>query len=1008
MTMREIKQNTRIRGRTLIMAGLLAAVASSATAGGIKDRGPDGRGAGNYLIVTAEAYDGSAPLTEFAGAKADMGFNVTTYVAPSGTSRSTIDTYIEAWYTPGADNYVLIVGDTAGTSSATTTTIPHWVGSGSRAATTDLPYACVDGGGDWYPDIFIGRFSVTSVSMLQDVVDKSLLVEGGVFSDPTYTKRAAFLATDDGLAQAEQTHDWVISTYLDPAGFESTKIYAAQGGGTSDVTAAVNAGSLFTVYFGHSSSSGWWTPSFGQGDVSALSNDGLYGLAMGWSCNTAHFDYGECVGETWLREANKGAAAFLSASNYVWWYTTQDWESSRRMEKYFFESFFEDDIWEVGPAWQAALWRILEDPDFGPTHDHTRNIFEEFVLLGDPALLLPTDRGFSLAAEPASHDLCCPPPDEAVSTIKVVEINDFHEEVTLSVSGVPAGATVDFDVVSGVPRFKAVMTIGNLSGVAAGMHTLVVTGTASEIERSIDLPLNIAHGVPAEVTLLDPFDGESGVALQPELSWSESPEAFEYDLEVATDAAFTNVIYSATVTDTSHTIDMTLNMLTVYHWRVRASNLCGDGNYSAAFSFTTATSVMPAYYDMLNGQSGTYTYYDDSYDGDGDTGAPLAPLSNGLGDLTDGVIATEHWSTTSGPYVGWNTVDPTITFHFAESVGIYAVTLHLDDGGGSGGVGVPVDVTVSMGGDTLIFPGYDPPGNEPFAFTCSGLGMCGDILELTLADYIYSGNSYMMLSEVEFFGGPCGDSSCLNISEVVLGAETGGCPRWIEITNTGVGDYLFAEGGIIVQDEGSTDVIVDVDLTGHTILAGQSFVINSENGCSNVFPFIYGFNADLDTDAVFGDGNDRYILTDTADGSNLLDIYGEFGVDGTGQPWEYTGGYSYRLSDCNAGNSGVFAANEWSFGGVGSLAGPNPPSDLLLIHTTPTVHVYDYSCHAGDLNCDGEVGGLDVQAFAAALLDPTGYGIAYPGCNILNGDFTGEGDVDEPDIGPFVTLLLSD
>jgi hypothetical protein len=158
---------------------------------------------------------------------------------------------------------------------------------------------------------------------------------------------------------------------------------------------------------------------------------------------------------------------------------------------------------------------------------------------------------------------------------------------------------------------------------------------------------------------------------------------------------------------------------------------------------------------------------------------------------------------------------------------------------------------------------------------------------------------------------------------------------------------------------------------------------------------------------VLGDGDDRYILTDTADGSSLLDIYGEFGVDGTGQAWEYARGYSYRLSAYNTGNGGVFDPDEWFFGGVDSLYSVSvPPSELLQLHTTPFAHVYDYSCHAGDMNCDGLVNGLDIPAFVLAVLDPAGHALVYPGCNLLNGDFTGEGDVDDMDIGSFVNFLL--
>ena len=177
---------------------------------------PAERGSDNYLIVVADAFE--MDIAVFAAAKVAQGFTVTTHVVSAGTSNDVIKAYIEnQWSDPGtAPDYVLLVGDT--------NSIPYWVGDGTGSPDTDLPYACMDGPGDWYPDIAIGRFAVSSVSELQAAVDKTLFVEAGVFSDPDYVRRAAFLATDDSTAQAEQNHDWVISTYMDPAEFVSTKI----------------------------------------------------------------------------------------------------------------------------------------------------------------------------------------------------------------------------------------------------------------------------------------------------------------------------------------------------------------------------------------------------------------------------------------------------------------------------------------------------------------------------------------------------------------------------------------------------------------------------------------------------------------------------------------------------------------------------------------------------------------------------------------------------------------
>jgi hypothetical protein len=232
--------------------------------------------------------------------------------------------------------------------------------------------------------------------------------------------------------------------------------------------------------------------------------------------------------------------------------------------------------------------------------------------------------------------------------------------------------------------------------------------------------------------------------------------------------------------------------------------------------------------------------------------------------------------------------------------------------------------------------------------------------------------------------------TCLIISEIVDGGESGGCPNWIEITNTGLSSFTFDEGGVIIQMDGNDDVEIAVSLSGVTIFAGQSFVIVSNGeGCSGVFPLVYGFEADLYTNKRFGDGDDRYIITDTADGSNLIDIYGEFGMDGTGEDWEYTEGFAYRLPAYNAGSGGEFAPDEWFFGGVGSLSNGDP-TELLLANTTPAVHLCDTNCVPGDLNDDGCVDQADLGILLAD------WGCTGGSCP---GDADADGDTDQADLG---------
>ena len=289
----------------------------------------------------------------------------------------------------------------------------------------------------------------------------------------------------------------------------------------------------------------------------------------------------------------------------------------------------------------------------------------------------------------------------------------------------------------------------------------------------------------------------------------------------------------------------------------------------------------------------------------------------------------------------------------------------------------------------------------------------GECSLLTETECIAAGGSYQG-DNVPCDPNPCIELGCLIVTEVVDGTLPGGVPKWIEITNTSTIPFTFPEGGIIVQTNVSGDVDVDVDLTDVTILPGQAFVIcSSGNGGQDAFESTYGQPADLYTDAYFGNGDDRYIITDAADGSNLLDIYGEFGVDGTGEVWEYTDGYSYRLAAFNAGDGPLFQPDEWFFGGVDSLEGPDPVA-LMVANTTPGQHLYDVECVPescggqvlADSNCDAVVNAFDIDPFVLALTDPATWEATYA-CGLLCvNDINGDGAVDAFDIDGFVECLV--
>ena len=646
----------RTRVRATLAITLLAVTATSALA------------AEHYLIVTAQDYAGSAPLLQFANAKSAQGYLVLIYPVLAGTSRDDIKDYIHDVFTgPANPKYVLIVGDTDGTS-ATANTIPHWVGQGSRQGTTDLPYACMDGGDDWYPDLCIGRFSVRTVEQLQAAVDKTLCVEAGNFSDPDYVLRGAFLANSGTQGMAGPSHDWVIDNLFEPNDYVGMRLYAVEGAGTGDVSAAVNAGCLWTVYYGHSGSSGWWEPSFNQSNVNALTNEGLYGLAMGWSCNTAHFDYDECFGETWLRKANAGAAAYLSASNFIWWGSVEAWESSTRMERYFFEAIFDKGIWQVGPAWQSACYTILADPDFGPAHEHTRNIFEEFVLLGDPSLRLPghcPDAGTIVLNSPT---YAC----DSTATITVEDCGLNLDpgavetvEITVASDSEPAGQAVILTE-TGADRSQFTGTLGFSSGGAP--DTLLV-----------------AHGDTLTATYIDEDDGEghydvpvivtANIDCQPpEITGVAATQigASTADIALTTDEAVRATVYyglacdaldssvSGTLYETSPTVALAgLASDTTYYLAVlaedRAGNTTYDDNGGSCYSFATAHGPSAVHSFPLDtdpgwATAGEWAFGQPSGQG-GSQHGHADPTGGATGDNVYGVnLAGDYSLTVGGPY----------------------------------------------------------------------------------------------------------------------------------------------------------------------------------------------------------------------------------------------------------------------------------------------------------------------------------------------------------------------
>jgi hypothetical protein len=193
---------------------------------------------------------------------------------------------------------------------------------------------------------------------------------------------------------------------------------------------------------------------------------------------------------------------------------------------------------------------------------------------------------FALSVTPAALPVCAPA--NAVYNITINQVLGYSDSVTLSAAGNPGGTTANFSNNPVTPPDTSILTIGNTGAASAGSYEIDIVGVATTRTHTTTVDLDLFTATPGTVNLTTPADGATDLPVTPDFSWTAASQGHEYTLEIAEDMAFTNIIYSAVLATTSHTVETPLEADTTYYWRVRPGNACGSGSNSAVFDFSTA------------------------------------------------------------------------------------------------------------------------------------------------------------------------------------------------------------------------------------------------------------------------------------------------------------------------------------------------------------------------------------------------------------------------------------
>ena len=268
------------------------------------------------VIVSDRMFEEA--LQPFIAWKIKKGFNVIqayTDEPAVGNTTESIKSYLQNLYNSGtpedpSPSFVLFVGDVA--------QIPAYSQGGH---VTDLYYC--EYTNDYFPEMYYGRFSATSIDQLQPQIDKTLMYEQYLFPDPAFLGECVMISgMDSNFAPVHgngQINYGTTYYYNAAHGYTSyTYLYPESGSSDAEIIQHVSDGVGFANYTAHGSSSGWADPSFSISDIPGLQNDGEYPLMVGNCCLTSTYNT-DCFGEELLRAANKGAIGYIGGSNSSYW-----------------------------------------------------------------------------------------------------------------------------------------------------------------------------------------------------------------------------------------------------------------------------------------------------------------------------------------------------------------------------------------------------------------------------------------------------------------------------------------------------------------------------------------------------------------------------------------------------------------------------------------------------------------------------------------------------------------
>jgi len=316
---------------------------------------------------------------------------VATYSEP--TTKEKIRAFIEDAHSEWGTTYFLLGGENE--------TVPFEYRTYSAGSTpSDQYYSDYDN--DWINEVYVGRATAETAFEIQTFVFKVLDYE----KDPPRTDYAldcTLLGMDyDDFTEVELVKDY-IDDYFIPFSWNVTTVYDSDASNhRTDFVNALNSGQNLVNHADHSNITVLGTGDHNHGwgvynsDIDALTNTNQMCIVVTPGCYPNQMDYNDCIAEHFvIYNPNKAGVAFTGNTRAGLYYQSQEFSLSNGLDREWWESLFDRDIYRLGPTMADAKHH------FAHSSSSEKHCEWTFNLLGEPEMPMWMD-------DPDSFAVHCP------------------------------------------------------------------------------------------------------------------------------------------------------------------------------------------------------------------------------------------------------------------------------------------------------------------------------------------------------------------------------------------------------------------------------------------------------------------------------------------------------------------------------------------------------------------------------------------------------------------------